>query len=58
MTELMNELIYVEAVYRAAPATPGLLIKRIFFIVGIPNQVMLSYIHINTIAPKTLELIS
>ena len=27
MTEILNELINVEAVYRTAPATPGLLIN-------------------------------
>ena len=29
MTDLMNELMNDEAVYRTAPATPGLLIKSL-----------------------------
>ena len=31
MTQSVNELINDEAVYRTAPATPGLLITLVFF---------------------------
>ena len=52
MTRLMNELINYEAVYRTAPATPGLLI--IVHFTAVHCTTIYSTLHCTTVNHSTL----